>query len=565
MPGKDVAGRRFPGFPLRGILRDVSSKRVALGFGDWRVVRWMLILRPAVVTATLGAAILVLPLEYIEQKTPILVVVLGTYLLTLLYWFAHYVSGTSRPLLALEIAFDIFIITVIIHYTGGGKSFFFGFYLLSIMCASLFFRRIYTFLFSTQASVFFAFELFVLEETPDDMNTVLLKTVLYILLIYAVGFISSYFAEKLRGKDTALMNALRLLREAKLDTLDILQSMTNGLITVDTHGRVIYMNDAAGKILQMDRERVGGRSYGEVFGGRAKELAEVIDRQMTSSTSVTEKEIDVLGGDGSTIPLGLSSMPLYDTDGSRRGVIVNFKDLTEKNKLLEMLRQSERMAAIGGLSSAIAHEIRNPLASINNAVGMLSESCGAGDARTAKLIGIIERESERLQKISTEFLRFARMNKPELRTLDLKQVIDEVVLLLENDPRNTDEVSIVNNIGEGVTVRFDGDQLKQLVLNVLINSLDALEGRGAIRIDAVQRSGGDGDFVRVVFSDTGPGFPEESLGSVFEPFFSTKKEGTGLGLALVRKIAVSNGGRVSARNREGDGAEIILDLVKDGE
>ena len=536
-------------------------KRTRMRSSDWLVARWMLIIRPAVVTAILGAAILVLPREFIET-TPIFAVLIGTYILTFLYWTAHYVTGVSRLLLATEIAFDIFIVTVIVHYTGGNESFFFGFYLLVIVCASLFFRRLVTYMFATQAALFYVVDVFLLGEKFEgkDIRVVVLQTVLYILLMYALGFFSGYFAEKLRGKDTALSNALHLLREAKLDTVDILQSMTNGLIAVDSYGRIMYVNSVAARILQIDGSWAVGKNYATVFGSRIEELVRVIDKQLVAVSTTSEKEINVSDRNGFSIPLGLSSVPLYDTDGSRRGAIIHFKDLTERKKLLEMLRQSERMAAVGELSAAISHEIRNPLASINNAVEMLVESIETTDPQDRRLLEVILKESDRLQKISNEFLDFARMNNPDITSLNLKQLVDDVLILVDNDPRATDDITIVSRIPDEVEVLFDSDQLRQLVLNVVINSLDALDGRGGIDIMAGLHHEAADKYVRLVMIDNGPGFPKESLRSMFEPFFSTKKNGTGLGLALVRKIAVANGGRVFARNGVNGGAEVILDM-----
>lgn len=532
-----------------------------LGSSDWLVARWMLIIRPAVVTAILGAAILVLPKEYFDW-TPIVAVLVGTYVLTLLYWFAHYITGVSRLLLATQIAFDIFIVTVIVHYTDGYDSFFFGLYLLSVMCASLFFRRLVTYMFATQATVFYVVDIFLLgDPVPANvMRIVILQTSLYVLLMYGLGFFSSYFGEKLRGKDTALTNALHLLREAKLDTLDILQSMSNGLIAVDSVGRVMYMNSVASAILDIEEGRAVGRNYATVFGPRTEQLVRVIDCQLVAISTVSEKEIEVRNLQGNVIPLGLSSMPLYDTDGSRRGAIVHFKDLTERKQLIDMLRQSERMAAIGELSAAIAHEIRNPLASINNAVELLEESINAVNPQDSRLLEVIVKESGRLQKISTEFLDFARMNNPEIGRHNLKQLVDDVLILVDNDPRKTDSIIIRDSIPEDTFVSFDGDQLRQLILNVLINSLDALDGEGTITIRIEESQDSPGDYIRMVISDNGPGFPKGYVNTVFEPFFSTKKNGTGLGLALVRKIAVANAGRVTARNGNGGGAEVVLDM-----
>jgi len=543
-----------------------------ISYVDRLIARWMLIIRPAVVTATLGVAMLILPRGMVE-KTPIEAVVFGTYVLTLLYWFAHSVSGVSHLLLVTQIAFDVFIITVIIHifsaFTGSYDSSFVGFYLLSIMCSSLFFGRLVTMLISTQAAVFYGVYLLVigplLEPSlfPENMRqSIVLQVVLYSILMYGVGFLSSYYTVRLKGKDTALTNALKLLKEAKLDTWDILQSMTNGLITVDISGRIMYMNNVAEKILQTDHGSAVGEKYVSVFGSRVEELAKVLKQQLTTASNVSEKEIEIFNKEGAAIPLGLSSMPLYDIDGSRHGVIVNFKDLTEKNKLLEMLRQSERMAAIGELSAAIAHEIRNPLASISNAVEILFENFEVGDSQDSRLLNVIEKESGRLQQLSSDFLHFARMKTPEIESLALGKVVEDVLILIDNDPRKTENITIKNSIDSDTNVLFDTDQLRQLILNVLINSLEALEGSGWIEICVQHYPDSSESFARLIISDNGPGFPQEALGCMFEPFFSTKKDGTGLGLALVRKIAVSNNGRVFARNRERGGAEVILDMCE---
>ena len=537
--------------------------------GDVPLVRWMLILRPTIVTATLGVAMLILPREAID-KFPIAVVVFGTYLLSLLYWTTQKISGISLSLLATQIAFDIFIITIIIHYTGGYDSSFVGFYFLSIMCAALFFRRLVTFLFSLQAMVFYVSYLLlftnVFGSTFIDAaarKSVFLQAILYSILMFAVGFFSSYYTERIARKDTALSSALKLLKEARLDTSDILQSMNNGLIAFDMSGRVMYLNLAARRILQLEGVS-GGERYDKLFGDRAAELKAVITHELAENSSGEDEEVEILDRSGVPIPIGLTTVPLYDTDGSRRGLIVNFKDLTEKQKLVEMIRQSDRMAAIGELSAGIAHEIRNPLASICNAAEILSEEIGSQNVQVSRLISVIMKESDRLQRISSEFLKFARMKSPDIQSVELRKVVEDVLLLIANDPRNTEGITIRNQIPRDPVVRFDPDHLRQLMINVIINSLEALEGKGTIEIVVERKTKSDDGYLRTVIADDGPGFPPDAIDSVFEPFFSTKKEGTGLGLALVRKMAVSNHGRVFARNRTGGGAEIVLDIPLHG-
>lgn len=532
------------------------------------IVRWMLILRPTAVTATLGVAMLILPRETID-KFPVAVVVFGTYLLTFLYWLTQRLSGISRSLLATQIAFDIFIITIIIHYTGGYDSSFVGFYFLSILCASLFFRRIVTFLFAVLAAMVYGSYLitagYAFTDIPLDAITrqeMYLQGLLYGALMLGVGLLSSYYSERLVRKDTALSSALRLLRDARLDSSDILRSMNNGLIAFDISGRVMYFNPAALRILQIGR--MTGNHYDALLTDRAGALVEIIRRELSTNSAGSDEEIEIMDHEGAPLPIGLTTVPLYDMDGSRRGMIVNFKDLTEKQKLIEMIRQSDRMAAVGELSAAIAHEIRNPLASISNAVELLADDIEDRSGRVSRLIGIIERESGRLQRITTDFLRFARLKSPEIRPIHLGTFIDEALLLIENDPRHTPDVVIRNRTHGNPVVYFDPDQLQQLMINILINSLDAIQGRGIIEIELERNEVSADRYVRLVIADSGPGFPEGALESVFEPFFSTKQEGTGLGLALVRKMAVANHGRVFAKNRMNGGAEISLDIPLNG-
>ena len=326
----------------------------------------------------------------------------------------------------------------------------------------------------------------------------------------------------------------------------------------------MYLNRAAKKILHIDNERIEGNNFKTVLQKRSEELVLLLEHALNEPTMPYEMEVNAFNDDGEIIPIGLTIVTLYDTDGSRRGIIINFKDLTEKIKLLEMVRQTDRMAAIGELSAAIAHEIKNPLASICSSVEMLADSVNHEDPHAAKLLQIIEKESGRLQRISSDFLNFARIRSPEMSSIELKSLVDDVIQLVHNDPRKTEDIAILNNIAENTKVLFDEDQLKQIILNLIINSLDALDGHGTIEFILDERKHIDKRYVRLLVKDTGPGFPKDSMGHMFEPFFSTKKEGTGLGLAIVRKMTVGNNGRILAQNRPAGGAELSLDILLEG-
>lgn len=556
-------GKKIPEEDRAEAFRRFSKSR------DWSVIRWMLMLRPALVTATLGVAILLIPTGMMD-KFPIAVILLGTYVLTILYWIGHRFSVIQRPLLAVQIAFDIFIITVIIHYTGGIDSSFVGFYFLSVMCASLFFRRLVTFIFATLAVYFYVLYMFFLGPhlAPTfayevQSYSLTMQVVMYSMLIYFVAFFSSIYSERIFKRDKDLFSALKLLKEARLDTSDIIQSLTNGLITVNMRGIIVYLNRAAEKILDLDRSMAEGWSYSEALGERNAELSSLIEKNLINIKKEPqfERELTVFSRDGVEIPLGTSIVPLYDVDRSRRGIILNFVDLTEKKKLIEMVRQADRMAAIGELSAAIAHEIRNPLASITNAVEVLKDGFDEDETSSnSRLLCVIEKESDRLERICSDFLKFARVKNPEITEFNLGKKIGDILLLLGNDPRKKDKISIFNEVEQVYNIRFDEDQFEQLIINILINSFDAIQGEGEIKISIEKNSRRYGRFVRLIVTDTGPGFPKEAMGHMFEPFFSTKKGGTGLGLALVRKIVIGNKGRILAGNGKKGGAEIALDI-----
>ena len=152
-----------------------------------------------------------------------------------------------------------------------------------------------------------------------------------------------------------------------------------------------------------------------------------------------------------------------------------------------------------------------------------------------------------------------------MQYVDLNSVIEDVLGLIENDPRKTETITIKNLVTHNVVVMFAPDHLRQILINLMINSLEVLDGKGEIAFALEKSETLEDTYIRMVVSDTGPGFPEDSLGKMFEPFFSTKKEGTGLGLAIVRKMVIQNNGRVFARNRIDGGAEVVLDLLLKGE
>jgi two-component system sensor histidine kinase PilS (NtrC family) len=241
----------------------------------------------------------------------------------------------------------------------------------------------------------------------------------------------------------------------------------------------------------------------------------------------------------------------------KRGVIAVFKDLTEVREMEERMRKADRLAAIGELSAGIAHEIRNPLASISGSIEMLyNELELAGDDK--RLMQLVMRESDRLNRIINDFLEFARLRPPTRRAVSVSKCLVEVVTLLRNNPAVKNGVETeIRSASDDVVVEFDEEQMKQVMLNLAINACEAMHGSGKLVIETKRTADGR---AKVVFQDEGCGIGDEARAHLFEPFFTTKEGGTGLGLAIANKIVEAHGGRIEARNRSGGGAEFSVVL-----
>jgi two-component system sensor histidine kinase PilS (NtrC family) len=251
----------------------------------------------------------------------------------------------------------------------------------------------------------------------------------------------------------------------------------------------------------------------------------------------------------------LSTSILKDDCGEGRGVIAVFKDLTEVREMEERMRKADRLAAIGELSAGIAHEIRNPLASISGSIEILyNELELSGDDK--HLMELIMKESDRLNKIINDFLEFARLRRPKRRPVAIARCLDEVAALLANNPaaRAGIEIRVVHGDDE-LVVETDEEQMKQVMVNLAINACEAMSGGGRLVIETRRTSDGQ---ARITVRDEGPGIGGEARERLFEPFFTTKEGGTGLGLAIANKIVESHGGRIEARNREEGGAEFSV-------
>lgn len=476
----------------------------------------------------------------------------------------------------LQFCLDGLIETFLIYFTGGAASVFLFLYFASVVGA--------TFLISSRGGVFLA-----------SLNTTLLAavTLLYYfasaysldLPLWGREFISIYphriknivaflVAEAVGLHMVAFLGSMLIksLSRYKILYEEILRHMGEGLIALDETKRIVFINDKAKEMLHYKGlESLVGNRFSEVF--RRKEEKNIHAIFNTPEEVDIEFQVNLRSGDKKTI--NVKTSVIRSPRGKVRGVVGIFTDLTVKKRIQELESKASKYMDMSELAAGIAHEVRNPLASVRSAVqeiGKLEHS----NPSSSKLAKIVMRESDRLDEIITNFLQFARMKNPSFAPARLETILDEVVLLLENRPEKGGVNILCNYRDKDYRAWADQDQLKQVFLNLGINSLQALGGSGTLTIDVspgeipvrMFARIGTGfarkkEAVAVSFSDDGPGIPPEDVPRVFTPFYTNRKGGTGMGLSIVEKIVNDHNGTVDLKSRPGEGAtfKVVLPLA----
>lgn len=377
-------------------------------------------------------------------------------------------------------------------------------------------------------------------------------TIMMAVMMLIIGSASLYFIVVVQNY--YLVN--RTLNTVRTYTQNVVESMVNGLISVDESGMITTINQTASQIIGVNSSDAEGRDISEVFRSDECDIQEVL----STDRPVVEKEIAYRRNGGYT-PLSVSVSPLRDEIGKVMGAVVIIRDLREIKELQEKVRRAERLASLGRLAAGIAHEIRNPLSSIRG-FAQYFQGKFEPETKDVKYAKAMVDEIDRLNRIIEALLDFARPAEPKLSPYSIEDVINHALGLVQAD-MDVKEVRLTRNFQSGIPeVMIDRDQMIQAILNILLNAVEALDKDGEITVSAST----EGDNLKITISDTGSGIREEDLSKVFDPFFSTKKSGTGLGLAIVHKIVENHGGEIRVNSIVGQGATftILLPLRKGG-
>jgi len=379
----------------------------------------------------------------------------------------------------------------------------------------------------------------------------------HLMSFLALAYLTSHLTENLRrtGQELELrqddLAALRAFND------NIIDSINSGLLTTDAEGRITFANRAATEITGVPGPALAGASIQELLRQDEAFLARI--RSALEQRRRHRFEIDWRDPASRDLFLGFTVSILKERDGRSLGMIFIFQDLTEIRVLEEEVGLKKRMAALGEMAAGMAHELRNPMASISGSVQVLQRDLQpSGEA--GELMTIVVKESKRLDGIIRDFLLFAKPGRFHEEEADLGAMLRETVSLLENsDERRRDHRVLVEVAPGRVTARIDVNRMKQVFWNLAKNALRAMPGGGTLT--AAARPEASGGAV-VVFTDTGVGMSEAEVAANFQPFHGSFRGGTGLGLAIVYRIVQEHGGRIQVRSRHGAGTEIAIYLPR---
>ncbi len=379
---------------------------------------------------------------------------------------------------------------------------------------------------------------------------------LNVIAFFVVGLLAAQLAARQSASDAQLEEATHELANLRALHERIVESIRSGVITTDFAGRIYTFNAAAEEITGYRAAEVRGQNASIFFGN----VADKIERSMRAAEAGEPSprfEANCLTPDGLRAHLGFSIFPLHDEGGQTTGLVITFQDLTEVRALEETSRRQDRLAAVGRVAAGIAHEIRNPLASMRGSIQVLRSEMDK-DSQQAELMEIILRESDRLNQIITDFLTYARPRVRSFAETDVREPLRETFALLRHSPEIRDGHTLEEALpAEPVLALADAAALKQVFWNLARNALQAMPEGGRLRAEVAPAP--PAGRLRITFSDTGRGMSPEQVERLFEPF-SSSTGGTGLGLSIVYQIIRDHGGTINVRSLEGSGTTIAIEL-----
>lgn len=452
-----------------------------------------------------------------------------------------------------QIVWDLLFTTLLVFITGGLESPFAFLYILVILSAAFFLQPRQTMIVAAASAIFYGslIDLQFFGYLPSNaISQPTLHTVLYavyanILAFLLTAFLGGILSSRYRRSEQALKE-----KEIDFEDLDrlnraIVSNIGSGLMTINPDGEIRVFNQCA--------ERITGKRQSEVYGKDVRVIFPNIELYNGEFIRTQRNEGIFINSDHKKLTLGFTTSLITGGVKKEDNLLVSFQDLTHLKEIEEQLRRSDRLAAVGQLAAGLAHEIRNPLASISGSLQLILEG-GRIQNDEERLMQIVLREAERLNLLLSNFLRFARPTSPQIEKNDISLLLDELIEMAQSDNRFS-HICFERDY-KRTEFYYDCLQLRQALLNLLINAAESINGHGRIRLKV------DTDNSSIRIEDSGAGFTDEAIKHLFNPFFTTKEFGTGLGLPTVHSIITAHQGKVEVEKSDLGGAAFIITLQK---
>lgn len=461
------------------------------------------------------------------------------YALTLVYGFSLRSGRAGSGVAYGQLLGDVVLASCVVFVTGGIDSPFTFTYSVAVVAGAILLQQRGALAAAAASSLAFGVVLWAADPQVSSPMRVAFTLGINSLAQVVIAVLASYLAKELSAVGGRLVARDAHIRQLLTLQDQIVAAMPSGLITFDGNGKVSFINPAAGAILGLEGPGVG-EPIDSILPGASAIKPSTRRAELTTETS-----------HGSKV-LGLAVTPLQGAAGSGAALVV-FQDLTGLRKAEAQLRTSDHLASLGKMSAQLAHEIRNPLASMRGAAQMLADEARA-DATSARLSAILVRESDRLARLVEDFLRFSRPSTPVLVPIDLHRLAHETLEMLRADPL----AAQVDMKLEGPVVHATADegQLRQVLINLVRNALGAAGPGGSVRV----RVHDEGGKAHVSVWDSAGKIPPSELGRIFEPFYTTRAGGTGLGLSTAHSIITAHGGSITVSSSPASGTEFVVSL-----
>ncbi len=525
--------------------------------------RLVILLRPIIATVVLGPEIYFRKNDPFLQVFPLATVILLSYFASIIFYLILKTGKRGTVYDFAQTVSDTIIVSGLVAFTGSINSPYAPLFFLNIIEGSYFLRPAGAFTITTlaTASVFAMGVVWMNRYLSPELDSFVfniellryvLKIFIFALFFYFTTALTTYFRERFTAGS-------RALEAVKMTTDDILEIVDSGIITIDSDGRIKQCNPAAKQILSLEREHVLERSYAEIFGARLGKISELIGDLSGAARIQQRLMLENVQGEEYPVMITVSAMRRENIDYG--GILINIIDLTRQEEIQKRLRTADRMKTALELSAGIAHEIRNPLASIQGALEVIMREIKTHE-KIGRLADLVLKEAERLNNIIERFLQFVRLPKRERKRVVISHVLRDVVDLVKNHPKYNKAIEInVDFTDSDCSVFADTEQIKQVFLNILLNAFSAIGKQGNVSIGFHRRNNQCG----VSFRDSGIGMEKAIMDKIFQPFFSKNPQGSGLGLSVAHRIIEQHHGEISVVSGKGEGSTFTVWLPMSNE